>query len=493
MTDLARSAGSVLVGTAPPAHAVVRRGRPSNLLRHGFARIRPGRDLVLLPGWPLVALFAGFPLWWIMGLGVLAPLLFAVPMAHYLLRLRHVAVPRGFSLWLLFLVWVTAGVTALWLQPTGTAPVAGFGRLVPFSYRLLWYLGVTIVLLYVGNVPRRAFPDVRIYRLLAFLFLITIVGGYVGFLMPGLSLSSVLEMVVPAGLRSNTFLSMLIHPTVAQVMDIGVVVTRPSAPFIYANDWGANAGLLVPFFFLAWTGKEAGWRRRAFPFVAVAAVPPVIFSLNRGLWLGLAVTAIFVAVRLALADRLAALAGVLAAFALVAVMIPTTPLGDLVTERLTHQHSNEGRGELALRAVEVAWKESPIIGFGNSREVAGNFFSIAGGASAECPGCSPPQIGTQGHLWLLIFGHGFGGALLYLAFVGRRFLAVVRTTSRDGVAISAMVVYFFSVIFAYDLLTMSSVILMIGLGVAWRHEIDPIEPDDPVHPAGPIEAVGVTR
>jgi hypothetical protein len=419
-----------------------------------------------------VALFGAFPLWWILGLAVFAPLIFAIPMAHYLLRLRHVAVPRGFSLWLLFIVWVAAGVTALWLQPSGTAPVAGLGRLVPFGYRIIWYLAVTIVLLYVGNLPRRDFPDVRIYRLLALLFLVTIVGGYIGVLLPNLSVSSVLELVVPPGLRSNAFLSILIHPVIAQVMDIGVVVTRPAAPFIYANDWGANAGLLLPFFFLAWTGKEAGWRRRAFPFVAVASVPPLIFSLNRGLWLGLGVTAVFVAVRLALAGRLAALAGVLAMFALVGVMIPTTPLGGLVSERLANQHSNEGRGELALRAVEVAWHESPVIGFGNSREVAGNFFSIAGGRTAECPSCAPPQIGTQGHLWLLVFGHGFGGALLCVAFFIRRFMAAVRSSARDDVAICAVVVYFFSVIFVYDLLTMSSVILMIALGVAWRRERD---------------------
>lgn len=431
------------------------------------------RSIDLAPGWPLVVLFSAYPLWWIFGLGVVGPIFAAVPMAYYLLRLRHVRAPRGFSLWLLFLVWVIAGITVLWVQPTGTAPVSGLGRLIPFVYRLIWYLVATIVLLYVGNLKRSAFPDKRIYRLLGLMFLITVIGGYVGYLAPALSLRSVLEIVVPAGLRSNSFLALLIHPTVAQIQDIGVIVTRPSAPFLYANDWGANIGMFAPFFILAWTGPDAGWRRKAFPLVALVSVPPLIFSLNRGLWLGLITMSIFVAVRLAVAGRLAAFGGLLAAFMVLGVLIVGTSLGGLVTERLANQHSNDGRSELAVRAVESAWNESPIIGFGGSREVAGNFYSIAGGATADCSHCSPPQIGTQGHLWLLIFGHGLGGAILFLGFFARRFATGLRDRSRDAVAICAGTVFYLTVMVAYDLLTLATFIAMIGFAVVWRREIDP--------------------
>jgi hypothetical protein len=464
--------GVTAAATATPDG--LRNPRAVWLLDRSRRRALPSRTFTAAPGWPLVVLFAGFPVWWLVGLGVLGPVLAAVPMAYYLLKLRHVRIPSGFVLWLLFLAWVVAGITVLWVQPSGTAPVAGLGRLVPFGYRLTWYLVATIVLLYVGNLSRSSFSDRRIYRLLGWMFLFTIAGGYVGFLVPDLPLRSLIEIVVPAGLRSNSFLALLIHPTVAQIQDIGVIVTRPSAPFIYANDWGANAGLLAPFFVLSWTGRNAGWRRRAFPFVAVVCVPPLVFSLNRGLWLGLGAMVIFVAVRLAAAGRFAAVGGVVAVLVVVAALIPSTPLGGLVSERLANQHSNEGRSELAVRAVESAFDESPIIGFGGSRAVAGNFYSIAGGKTAECPSCSPPQIGTQGHLWLLVFGHGLGGALLFIAFFVRRFVAGLRDPSRDAVALCAVIVFYFTVMFVYDLLTMATFVAMITLGLLWRREIDPV-------------------
>lgn len=469
--------GSVAPSSSSGAHqllgprlpAVPVRGRSAALLRRA-RRSQQRHSVELVPGWPLVVLFVGYPVWWIMGLAVLAPLLAAIPMAYYLLALRDVRLPSGFALWLLFLAWVLAGATVLWVQPSGTLSVAGLDRLVPFGYRLCWYVAVTIVLLYVGNLRRSQLSDQRVYRLLAWMFLLTVVGGYVGYLAPTVSIRSVLELALPAALRSNEFLATLIHPNLAQLQNIGVEVTRPASPYVYANDWGANFGLLAPFFVLAWTGEHAGWRRHAFPFVALLAVPPVIFSLNRGLWLGLGVCAIFIAVRLAIRGRLGALAAVGAGIALIGVLVVATPLGAPVTERLENPHSNEGRSELASRAVQAALQESPVIGFGGSREVAGNFYSIAGSSSSTCPGCSPPQIGTQGHLWLLIFGHGLGGALWFLGFVARRLVVGLRDPSRDATALCAVIVYFGTVMFVYDLLTLPTVTLMIALGLLWRRQ-----------------------
>lgn len=432
---------------------------------------RPSR-VALLPGWPLFVFFGAFPLWWIAGFGVLGMMVAAVPMAYNLLRRRDIRVPPGFALWLFFLVWVTAGVTVLWVQPSGTAPVGGVDRLLPFGFALCWHLIATIVLLYVGNFSRSELPDHLLHRLLGWMLLLTVIGGYVGYFAPAVELRSLLEIVLPGPLRGIDFLGLLIHPELAQVQDIGINVTRPAAPYVYANDWGANFGLLLPFFLLAWTGPLSGWRRRAFPVLAVLAIPPIVFSLNRGLWLGLIVAAAFVALRLATQGRLGALANVTVAAVVLSGLIVATPLGDLVTARLDNQHSNEGRTELALRAVTTALEESPVLGFGGSREIAGNFFSIAGGDSPLCPGCAPPNVGTQGHVWLLIFGHGVGGVLLFLGFLGRRLLAGLRDPSREATAMCAVVVFYLTVMFVYDLLLLPTVFLMVTLALLWRREAE---------------------
>ena len=48
--------------------------------------------------------------------------------------------------------------------------------------------------------------------------------------------------------------------------------------------------------------------------------------------------------------------------------------------------------------------------------------TIGGGATPDCPQCSPPAMGTQGHIWLVLFSQGFVGAALFFWFLLRRFL-----------------------------------------------------------------------
>ena len=450
------------------AHEVRRPARPS--VRRSLARWRQPRRLRLATGWPLILLFTAYPLWWVSGLAILGYLLAAIPMAYYLLRLRSIEVPRGFGIWLFFLLWVLAGLVTLWADVPGAMAAEGPGRLLPFGYRLAWYLAGTVFLLYVGNTSERELPARRIERLLALMFLITVAGGYLGWILPGLEFQSLLERALPQSLANNDFVEILIHPAAAQIQDIlGYESPRPKAPYSYANDWGANYGLLLPFFVLAWTGPESGWRRRAFPLVAILAIPPIIFSLNRGLWLGIGAMAAYVAVRLAIRGRTLAIAGLALAALFLAVVVVTTPLGVRLEERLANPHSNEGRAELAALTVEAAGK-SPIIGFGSTRAVEGNFFSIAGGDSPLCPGCSPPQLGTQGHLWLLIFAHGFVGAALFLGFIYFRFARSLGDPSVEALALTACGVYFAVVLSVYDLLAPPFAIIMIALGLLWRRE-----------------------
>ena len=66
--------------------------------------VRPPRSLSLPPAWPLIALLLFYPVWWLLGLGILIYPLLAIPMVFALVRRRQIHVPPGFLLWLLFLL-----------------------------------------------------------------------------------------------------------------------------------------------------------------------------------------------------------------------------------------------------------------------------------------------------------------------------------------------------------------------------------------------------
>jgi hypothetical protein len=456
---------------APIPWSAIRRPVRSAVVRSWRRRGLP-RRIALRPGWPLFLFYGLYPLWWVCGLAVLGFFMAAVPMAVSLVSRRTIRVPSGFGMWLLFLVWVMAGVVVLWTDAPFAVPVEGAGRLVPFVFRVCWYLVATIFLLYVGNFDERELPTRKVVALLAWMFILTVIGGYLGKLAPTLEFPSILELVLPQRLAQNDFLNILIHPASAQLQDIlGYTAPRPKAPFLYANDWGANYGLLLPFFVVAFLRKPVkGGRLLGFALLAAAAIPPVVFSLNRGLWLGLIAMSVYVIVRLALRGRVLAVAVALVALILSAGAISVTPLGDLIGERLNNPHSNEGRGNLSTRSVGSALEGSPVLGYGSTRDVQGNFFSIAGGETAECPKCSPPQLGTQGHIWHLIFTSGVGGTVLFLGFIYYRYSRSLRDASTLALALTAGGVYLAVVMLVYDILGSPLAVIMISLALLWRNE-----------------------
>ena len=475
------AAGIVFRAAASPSPPPQRRVRPA-VWRS--LRIKPGRPaLRILPGWPLVLMYAGFPIWWLLGLANIGFVIVAIPMAYQLLKRRTIATPHGFGLWLLFLAWAAAGVLTLWADAPGAQPASGLGRLLPFGYRLLWYIAATIFLLYVGNMRERELPTRQIVRLLSWFFLVTVAGGYLGWILPHLEFSSVLELVLPHSITNIEFVRILIHPGAAQIQNIiGHESPRPKAPFSFANDWGANYGMLLPFFILSWLRYPSKWRRRLFPVVALAAIPPVIFSLNRGLWLGLIAMTGYAIIWVTVRGRFGAAVALVGAAVVVAGVVILSPLGHQVQERIANPHSNTGRERLASLAVQSTLEGSPVIGFGAPRAVQGNFFSIAGGATPTCPQCSPPLLGTQGHLLLLVFAHGFVGALWFLGFVYYRFFRGLRDPSPDAMAYTAVGVFFTAVMPVYDLVSAPLITLMLALGLLWRREQQARTTDETVTP-----------
>ena len=131
-----------------------------------------------LPAWPVVALLAGYPLWWALGLGVLIFPLMAVPMVVLALRRRAggrpLLLPPGFAWWALFLAAVIISIGALGADPAGT--LAGhFGdRVIAVVYRLIMYAALTVLLVYTGNLTAAELPRRRLVKLLGWLFVVTV-------------------------------------------------------------------------------------------------------------------------------------------------------------------------------------------------------------------------------------------------------------------------------------------------------------------------------
>jgi hypothetical protein len=433
----------------------------------------------LRPGWPLSVLFVGFPLWWAAGVSHFVFIVLAGVMAYQLARRPRILVPRGFALWLLFLLWMGAGVLLVWAHAPGTVEVSGFGRVVGFGYRAAWYLAATVVMLYVLNLSERELPSRRVARLLAYMFAVTVVFGLAAVLAPGFEFRSPLELVLPSGVGDAPWVQSLIHPALAEQSEfLGFTQARPTAPFAYANSWGNNIAMYLPFFVLAWLGRDGGWRRRVGPVLLVASAVPIGYSLNRGLWLALGVAAVYVAVRLAWNGRVWAVQALLVSAVLGGAVFVATPLYDTVALRLETPHSNDRRLNTAEQVISTTWQGAPLVGYGSTQQMEGSFSSLAGGGTPDCSQCAPPPLGTQGFMWRLILTTGFVGAALCLAFLVFQFLlhaAGARPYAVVGCTLLAMSAVLFLV---YDSLESPLFTLMIAIGLMTRERLDAERPAD---------------
>ncbi len=420
--------------------------------------------------WPLTVVLAGFPLWWILGLASFLPVLIAVPMAWQLIRSRRIAMPGGFGWWLLFLVWMAAGLFLLFADAPGAVPGGGGGgRVLVFGLRASWYLACTVVLLWVANSDRTQLSVRRYCQLFGYMFVLTTLGGLIGMTWPEISLTSPLEMVLPGALANNGFVSSLVHLDVADIQTVlGDPEPRPTMPFAYANTWGSAISLFLPFFLVAWFRFGRTWQRVLAPFVLAAAALPIVYSLNRGLWFSLAVGAVLLVVLQLRTGRPTVIVATAVVGVIAVVAILASPLSSMVQERFEHQHSNERRSQLLVATVESTALGSPLVGFGSTRDVQGSFASIAGGSTPDCPACGVPPLGTQGQLWMVIFSQGFVGLVLFLAFFLTAFGRVWRCRSLTDTLCFFVLVFFGMQLFVYDTLDMPMYTVMATIGLAWR-------------------------
>jgi hypothetical protein len=429
-----------------------------------------------LPAWPLASVLAFYPVWWALGLGVLIFPIMAAPMLVLLLR-RHAAgrplrLPPGFAWWLLFLAAVVVSVAALGADPAGTVAEGASDRLVAVVYRLSLYASLTVVLVYAGNLTEAELSRRRLVRLLGWLFVVTVLGGLLGMVAGRFEFTSPVEWLLPHGVRSKGFVQSLVHPYAAQIMDlVGGEKPRPAAPWGYTNTWGNNFCLLMGWLVVAaWASRRGAVKLLALLCLAVSIAPAVV-SLNRGLWIGIGVVVLYVAVRYVLMGRVWIIGAVLVAGAALVVSLVATPLGDTVTARLDNGKSNGVRSFLIERAVD-GFTDSPVIGYGSTRSTIGGRNSIAVGESSECERCGNFTVGGNGQFWQLMFAHGTVGTVAYLGFFAYGLWRFRRDRTPIGIAGSAAIVSSFSAMLWYNSLATPLVFMFLAYALLWRNEIE---------------------
>ena len=454
----------------------------------------PVRRGLLPAGWPIVVLLFGYGVTWLLGFGELIFIVLAVPAALALLRRRRIVVPTGFGLWLLFILWMLASGIMAPQDAPGTVHGNAMGHVFSWGMRALHYVSATIIFLYVGNAREDELRTRTLVRGLGAMFILTVAGGYLGMLRPRLEITTPLEILLP-NVITRQFPNVF-HPGVSEVQNIlGYTVSRPSAPFAFTNEWGSILAICLPFFIAAWLTRTHPLRRRAVGLAVLAAsLVPIVYSLNRGLWLALGVAVIYVAVRFAARGHVRLLFAVVAAMVLGLVMLEVSGLRQLVEDRLTHGHSNERRTTLATNALSGALN-SPLLGWGTTRDAIGSSQSIAVGESAGCPNCGTPPTGTHGHPYLLTYSQGFVGVALYLGFLLYAFWHYRRNWTPVGLAGHCTLLMFLTFMPFYNLLAAAQVYMLIAMSVLWRLEQPDRDVRDPdaVPPAHLRAAVPALR
>lgn len=416
------------------------------------ARVHP-RTPRLPQGWPVYALFLGFPLWWVLGLAAFIWPIMAVPMALSLMARERVRVPRGFGLYLLFVIWMLASGLEL------TGPDRIFG----FVYRASLYASAGILCLYLYNAPKRLLPTSAIVRTMVLFWTIVVAGGIYGILAPAVEFKTLAESLVPQRLLANDFVYQLVHPATAQVQTfLGYPVPRPKAPFVFTNDWGGAFALLVPFLLAGWSQIRSFARRGLVRLIAAVSLVPVVFSLNRVLWLSIVVGVIYGSMRFALRGRVGALQGVFAIMAVGSLLFIYGPTRQLIDDRIATPHSNQGRTTLYKEATEQVAK-SPLLGYGAPRP------------SRRNPNL--PSVGTQGQFWLVLFSHGIPATVFFVSWFLYAFWRTRRAASSTALWCHVVVLLALVQMPFYGLLSAQLHIVLVAMAVAFRESA---QPDPPV-------------
>jgi hypothetical protein len=362
-------------------------------------------------------------------------------------------------------------VSVLSLTAPDSVVTPSSGRYLSWALRTAQYVSVTVLLLYAGNLTEKELPRRRLAWLLGLVGIYTAVGGIAGVADPHLQFTSPFAYVVPKSVQaSNGLLAMMLHPGLTQVQNIlGYAVGRSRAPFDYTNMWGNCLAILLPWLMVAWWSYGNRKERRNLLIVLGIAFVPVVYSLDRGLWVGLGISIAYLAVRFAIRGKLGLLLGLLGVIGLAGIIVVASPLQSLIQDRLAHGKSNAVRSSLSGLATTVG-ASSPVIGYGDTRHEQGSTNSIAVGKTVNCHTCGSRDIGGNGQLWLLFICEGFVGAALYCGFFIYGIWRYWRDPTPYGMAGVLVLILSFPFMLVYIAVGPPLAFTMLAYSLLWKND-----------------------
>lgn len=398
-------------------------------------------------------MFLSYPLWWILGAGWLLWPLGGLIMFLVMLPRGHWLAPPGLWLWLVFL-----GSTLLSL-----VEVQGGSSYFSWAFNEASYLAATVLFLYVYNL-RESYAVLP--RYLSGFWVITLVGGLIGTLAPHLGFTTPVAHLLPSNISSNALADRFVHIQFGDVSGYGR--PRPDAPFPYANRWGSIVALTTPVAMFVMS-RASGPKRTVLLTVAALGLIPVVYSIDRGLWLALGAAALYALGRAVRRGHGNAFVALILGLGAAGLLLSMSSLQTVVAEKLTHAYSNKGR----LNSYSATWSgflQQPWIGHGTSGSSVGLFVGNA-------------PVGTQGQFWALIYASGLAGAVPFFLWFLYVLFATLRLRSGLAAAYRLAGVLPLALSFTYGFVPESLMVIMAcqaALMSYRKHEFDgerPLEND----------------
>ncbi|GAA3929157.1 O-antigen ligase family protein [Actinoplanes auranticolor] len=395
-----------------------------------------------LPLWPLYAMFGAMPLWWVLGGLQLFWPLFGLLLAVVLVARGRISLPAGSALWLVLLALVLVSVTRL-DRASG---------LFMFSLRLGFLATAFVVYLYVYNAGRDGAPWQRLFEPLCLFWLGMVALGWIGVFKPTFALTTPVEMLLPDTMTGNRGIRALVHSHATEYNPSGRnPYYRTAAPYPYTNNWGTGFAVLVPCVVAYLSSVRTGALRVAVLISLPFALVPAFLTLNRGMFIGLGAGLLYLGLRALLRGdvRLIASIGAVGALAWVATLV--IPVGDLIANRVENTDSTRDRADLYVQTVQAV-RQSPLLGYGGPR--------LADTTHAAEP------LGTQGQVWLLMYGHGIPALLVFIAFFLMMVWRTAAAVSPPGRWLSVIPVIALVMTPFYGFTDINLSVMFFGIGLA---------------------------